>query len=329
MIKYPSINQFSQIIRDTKFKSDYKGKDENGEAIFKRTDLYPILDFIGHVKIHGTNSGIIKYKDQTGFTFQSRERELELTSDNAGFMMAMSKPNALDFFEGYCKNIEYQGHIGLYGEWSGGNIQASVAVNGLPKMFVAFAVNIDDKWFYNGLPTDFEKGFYSIEDFTSYKISIDFNSPELAQNKLIEISEAVEAECPVGKHFGKLGIGEGVVWTQVSSNGTDQLINFKVKGEKHTVTKCKTLAPIDIELVNSMQEFVDNVCSEARLRQGLSYFKENNIEQTSQNIGQFLKWLNNDILKEETPNIVANQFEVKKIIPMISKKAVKWYQNQV
>ena len=50
---------------------------------------------------------------------------------------------------------------------------------------------------------------------------------------MIEITEAVENECPVGKHFGVSGVGEGVVWTCVSEGWNDSGTWFKVKGEAH------------------------------------------------------------------------------------------------
>ncbi|CAF3698067.1 unnamed protein product [Rotaria sp. Silwood1] len=50
-------------------------------------------------------------------------------------------------------------------------------------------------------------------------------------NRLVEITTAVERQCPVGAHFNKQGIGEGVVWTEwAQSRGR---LAFKVKGTEH------------------------------------------------------------------------------------------------
>jgi len=65
MIKYPSIEQFRNIIRKVKEKTDYVGKDTNGDNIYLHTKDYPILEFKGTVKLHGTNAGIVKYKDES------------------------------------------------------------------------------------------------------------------------------------------------------------------------------------------------------------------------------------------------------------------------
>ena len=207
MKKYPSIEQFRNVIRTVKSNHDYKGKDEEGKAIYKHTENYPTLKFKGTVKLHGTNAGIVNYGDR--IEFQSRERVLSLNEDNAGFMTAMSVKN-LDFLFEKFKPTEY---VAIYGEWCGGNVQKGVAINGLEKMFVIFGVMVDDNWV--DLPTDLHKneiGIYNILQFPTYEIDIDFNNPETIQNKLIEMTISVEDECPVGKYFGVSGIGEGIVY---------------------------------------------------------------------------------------------------------------------
>jgi hypothetical protein len=65
----------------------------------------------------------------------------------------------------------------------------------------------------------------------------------------VEITMAVEAECPVGRFFGVLsGVGEGVVWKPVDPLYNEGRFWFKVKGEKHSVTMIKQrkeIAPSD------------------------------------------------------------------------------------
>ena len=102
MIKYPSIEQFRNIIRAVKSKHDFKGKDESDNPIYLHDSPYPILKFKGTVKLHGTNAAIVKHKVGI-LTYQSRERELSLGSDNAGFMLAMSNVDTSNLF----KDIEF------------------------------------------------------------------------------------------------------------------------------------------------------------------------------------------------------------------------------
>ena len=73
MKKFTDIGQYKNVIHDIKHNIDYKGKDENEDAIYLHDKPYPIIKFRGTVKLHGTNSAIVKYKDNT-YEFQSRER---------------------------------------------------------------------------------------------------------------------------------------------------------------------------------------------------------------------------------------------------------------
>ena len=43
-----------------------------------------------------------------------------------------------------------------------------------------------------------------------------------------------------------------------------------MKGTKHSVSKVKTLAPVNVEKLNSIQEFVDYSVTRVRFEQGLS-----------------------------------------------------------
>lgn len=323
MVKFPSIEQFRNVVKQVRLIHDYQGKEEDGTPIYKHLTPYPTLTFCGTVKIHGTNAAIVKYKDRV--EYQSRERVLSLQQDNSGFMLAMMRNDLDDLFDR--QGWRFENFVAVFGEWCGQGIQSGVAVSQVPKMFVIFAINIDGQW----LEVDkIEKStiildnVYTIDQFPTYKLSIDFNNPELAQNKLIEITEQVEKQCPVGKHFGVDGIGEGVVW---KAKWNDYFLQFKVKGEKHSVSKVKTLAAVDVEMVNSINEFVDNVVTENRLQQGIVFLKENDKAMDQKSTGDFLRWVVNDVIKEETDTIVSSQLDPKKINPVISKKARVWYFN--
>lgn len=317
MIKFPSIDQFRNIIREVRSNHDYTGKDETGEPMFNHMSPYPTVTFYGTVKLHGTNAAIVKYKDR--IEFQSRERVLSIDSDNAGFMLANSNKN-LDFL---FTDLEFEDHIAVYGEWCGQGIQTGVAVSQLPRMFVVFAYKIDGMWF-DHLRSDPDQQIYSIDDFDSWVMNIDFNNPEAVQNQLIELTEKVESECPVGKRFGVSGIGEGIVW--VSS---DRRYCFKVKGEKHSSSKVKTLAAVDTEQIESMNQFIDYALTESRLKQGLTKLEEMGKEVSQKSTGDFLRWIVGDIMKEEEDTIIKNQFDPKKLNPIISNKARQWFFNNL
>lgn len=314
MIKYSSIEQFRNVIRNVRTQHDYKGKDENGDIIYSNTEPYPTLSFHGTVKLHGTNAGIVKYKDR--IEFQSRENVLSLTSDNAGFMMNMSNKN-LDFL---FKDIEFNDNIAVFGEWCGGSIQKGVALNQLPKMFVIFGIKVDNKWI-DKVVFDNEQKIYHIEQFPTFDVDIDFNNPQLIQNHLIDLTIAVENECPVAKYFGISGVGEGIVFTCK----TNPDFKFKSKGEKHSVSKVTKLNEIDTVMLENVEKFVNLAVTDNRLLQGIEYLKLNNLELTQKTTGNYLRWVINDVLKEEQDTIVKNQFDIKKITSTIGNKARRWY----
>lgn len=321
MKKFPSIEQLRSIVRTVKQQHDYQGKDENGDAIYQHTSNYPKLKFQGTVKMHGTNASVVKYSDGR-LEYQSRERVLSLEQDNANFMMSMVGKNLNSLFSG----IEFDDYCAIYGEWCGGNIQKGVALNGLPKMFVIFGIKVDDEWI--DLPSwkhDNKNGIYNVLQFPTYEVEIDFNNPELIQNKLIEDTLAVEDECPVGKHFGVSGIGEGIVYKCT----TNPNLIFKSKGEKHSVSKVKTLNAVDVESLAGIQELVESVVTENRLEQGLGYLTEMGIGISPKTTGEFLRWVVTDVLKEETDTIVVNQFDMKKVKNAVVNKARMWFLNKI
>ena len=101
---------------------------------------------------------------------------------------------------------------------------------------------------------------------------------------------------------------------------------FKIKGIGHSVTKVKTLVPVDVEKINSCKEFVDYAVTENRLNQAIEQvFVSNSIIPTVKNTGDFLKWMVNDIIAEESDTLVKNNLEPKDIGKYISDVARKWY----
>ena len=315
MKKYKSINQFRQVIREVRSDHDYQGKDENGTPIYSHNSPYPTLSFTGSIKLHGTNGGIVLYKNGD-LKFQSRERELSIQSDNAGFFTYMSGVDLSSLFIG----IEFDEYIAIYGEWCGGNIQKGVALNGMDKMFVIFDVVVDGVYMNHfGLDIK-DKNIYCIDNFKTFEIDIDFNNPELSQNKLIEWTLQVEEECPFAKNFGVSGIGEGIVFYQKENRG----LKFKSKGEKHSSSKVKVLNSVSEEEIKGYKDFVDYACTENRLKQGL----ENVKSLDSKYISDFIKWVANDIIKEEKDTLIANNIEWKKVSGMIAKRSSEFFRSQ-
>lgn len=359
MISYPETEQFRQVIASVTKHTRRREEDRNKEL--------PVLKFIGTVKLHGTNSAIVFQKD-SGYWCQSRNNIITPLKDNAGYAQYID-PIADQFFNEIVlpqspairEQYELGRKIVIFGEWCGGNIQKNVAISGLPKMFVIFKVRVreeivkttenegataaaaattDDeeqheetKFSFWLEPKDWshikwhEKLIYNIFDFPIYEIDIDFENPKLSQNKLRDITEEVERQCPVGTYFNQTGIGEGVVWTEWAQ--TRGGLTFKVKGELHSVSKVKTLAPVDTEKLANLQEFIDYACTENRMLQGLDYLREQQLTIEMKNVGTFLKWLNNDIIKEEKDTMEQSNIDPKDIGRGVQNKARKWFQDHL
>lgn len=320
---FPSIEQFRSTVKAVKEHSQYIGKDSDDASIFDYTRPLPKLHFQGTCKLHGTNSAIVRNSDGT-IHYQSRSRIITPTDDNVGFATTMS---VIDFSEIW-NMFKSDDTIILFGEWCGQGIQSGVAITQLPKMFVIFKIKINDIWVdmrnYRHVQMPNNR-IYSIQDFQTFEIEIDFANPQDVQNQLIAITEQVEKECPVGKSFGVSGVGEGIVYTCTHPDYTDSRFIFKVKGEKHSVSKVRTLASVDMEKVESIKEFINMVVTENRLNQGLNYLREQKLDNDIKNTGTFLRWLYNDVIKEESDTITESGLDSKDIGSAISVAGKTWY----
>lgn len=332
MIKYPSIEQFRNIIKQVRLNAEYQGKDEDGNAIYDKNVTYPVIKFIGSCKAHGTNGSIV-LNSENEYYAESRNRILSLEADNAGFFLFVMKN------EGFFKNILKTYLVGdvkavsLSGEWAGGNIQSGVAINGLPKMFLVFGLKLiyenesdDSTWVSRNDLNKFhnpEINTYFIDTFQTWEIDIDFNEPEYSQNRIVQWVQEVENECPIGKYFDVSGIGEGIVFQ--SSDGN---FKFKAKGDKHQNSKVTVIASIDTDQIESVKEFVEYAVTENRLQQGITVMTENNIQPDNKSIGHFIKWVVSDVMKEESDTIIENELDQKILTKQIQQKAKNWFINK-
>ena len=146
---------------------------------------------------------------------------------------------------------------------------------------------------------------------------------EEAQQQIVDLTLKVEECCPVGKFFGVKGVGEGIVFTDESGYH-----KFKSKGEKHSVSKVKTIAPVDVEKVAKVKDFVDYAVTENRLNQGLDYFKEMHLDVDVKNTSQFIKWVTSDVYKEEFDTVVENGLEWRAVYKSVADKARQWFMSK-
>ncbi len=336
--KFPSIEQLKDVVRNVKYRATFKGLDEDGQPIYDGAAKLPKLKFLGSVKMHGTNAGIVFNWDPLSFSYdhhtQSRSNIITPLKDNAGFATFVHSVDTDKLLEKIMKvsPMDYTPQtIEVFGEWCGGNIQAKVALNGLDKMFVIFAIKIDDIWMSHDtlkgvkLP---ESRIYNIFDYQTYEIEIDFANVENSVNNILKLTQDVEDECPVAKEFGNSGIGEGIVFRCIDEGYNSSKFWFKSKGDAHANgSKPKVIKPVDDERVAKINDLVDKITPVWRLDQMLTetFDLMNGGELDRSKMGQYIKSVMSDIAKEELDTIIEAGFEMKDISGKVSNIARDYF----
>lgn len=332
---FPDIQQFRNVIQDVTYRTRFIGKDENGELLFDGTIPLPVLNYRGTVKLHGTNSGLIFTSESGSYQFycQSRENIITPLKDNMGFAAFIYTRPVLDLLKLIPSEIMADSPIvKVYSEWCGQKIQRGVGIAKLSKRMVIFGVKINNEWISDDILKNIklpEYDIYNILDYPVYNISIDFNNPKEAADKMALLVDEIDKECPVAKAFGVEGPGEGLVWVPCDKEWLNGRFFFKTKGDSHKISETKVKVPVNTEKVNSISEFVNNTVTENRLNQGLDKLRENNLELDIKNIAFFLKWVYGDIVKEELDTMMANNIEPKEVGGYISNKARPWFMSRL
>jgi len=351
LIRWPSIEQFRNVVKNVQHKVRFSGLDDNGNAIFDTSAKLPTLHFEGTVKLHGTNSSVAQSHDGDMW-YQSRENIITPERDNAGFAM-FAIANEFAFRDLMCTARciardaiadSLKQDIVVWGEWCGKGIQKGVAISELPKMFVIFGVAFVDE---EGNKTYFtrqqivdtidgcreyvlrptgkipeESCIYCIYDFPCFQLDIDFENPHAVQNKLNQLTLSVEEECPVGAAFGVNATGEGIVWRCTDENYINSGFWFKVKGEKHSNSKVKILATIDVEKINNLKDLAARLAHNGRLEQAAQIIFDtlNGGEVDIKKTGDMIRWVMSDIIKEDVNIIAASGFTFKELGPSVAKR---------
>lgn len=331
---FPSIEQYRHVIQKVKSSTQYVGKDEETQkTVYDYNKQLPIINFIGTTKIHGTNFCVGFSPLDNEFWFQSRNNIITPIKDNLG--SARFAYDRLDCFKDIVSKIENPNNenIWIYGEFAGKGVQDGVSVSEVDKFFTIFKIKVGNIWLSNDfietLNTYIEYRIFNTFMFGYEQIEIDFNKPELCQNKLIEMTLKIEELCPVGKYFGVDGIGEGLVFSAVGNEYNSSEYWFKSKGEKHSVTKVKKLVEVDVEKIENVLKFVESVLTENRLLQGFQYLTETGKELSEKSTGDFIRWCHNDIVKEETDRLIVSNIKEKDLGKYIPNLARKWFFNKL
>lgn len=229
-----------------------------------------------------------------------------------------------------------QNSIMLPAEWAGTGIQKGVGISQIEKSAFIFAQakvapfdkEFDSYWIDTNKIDSIEDKIYNISNFKTYSIEIDFNVPQLSQNKIIDMTIEVEDECPVSKEFSQLGIGEGIVFYYLKPDGSRFI--FKSKGEKHAAkSKVKVLKVVDDEKINRMMELSEKITPSWRLEQMMTETFDliNGGTVDRSKLGDYIRAVMNDIVKEELDVISEAGFELKDIGKYVSTISRDYFFN--
>lgn len=224
--------------------------------------------------------------------------------------------------------------ITIAGEWIGEKIQKGVAISHLSKRFVIISVKMNGSWvldtLYSGIEAPHDD-IYNIARGGIYTSTLHPSDPQRTIAELEPVAEKIAARCPFAESFDVVGEGEGLVWKLVPY-ADDADLWFKTKGGKFKPTFTpapKTPAKGVAEKREAMEGLARAWVGEQRLEQGWDYLREMGMERNLQGIGEFLKWVQNDVLVEERGYVQENEVDEGMLRMEIMKVAKPWFLERV
>jgi hypothetical protein len=343
---YPKITNKLTDVRHTLVTS---GKVAIKEGV--ASDKAPVytpnsLEIVGTVKLHGTHADIVVHSDDS-ITFQSRNREtITKERDNCGFVTTMDEERTSirtirdRYHERFRKlnpeiPIDASKPLILAGEWIGKGIQKGVALVQLERKFVIVSAAINGSWLPDSEYADIydeAHNLYHISRSGFYHATLLLNELQETMKVLDELTAKVEKECPFAATFDAKGMGEGIVWKFADyPNQPDTW--FKVKGAEFTPTVKAPQDPLKAAEREAQKgkagAFAERVVTDVRLEQAWDYLAEMDIKREVASVGEFLKWINNDVKIEEKTEIKERGIDVKILGMEIGKLAKPWYLARV
>lgn len=292
------------------------------------------VDYTGSVKIDGTNTSIVF--DTDSIYFQSRNRVIDSNEDHFDFYNRFSKVSS-DLKKWY-ENSGFAGKLCIYGEYAGEKISRKVGVAKIgSKVFLPFAMKLDGVWLdeskYADTFLELEKiGIfnYLLLEKNRVSVSIPFHAPSTMTEKFQSIASDIEQSCPIATMFNVNGRGEGMVFkpTEDRLRQFDDLW-FKVKGDKKSASQSNAGASVSVEIIENISKILDILVTENRLRQGLDYLVETGRTVEMSNIGLFIRWVVNDVNREDAIFIKENNLNNKLLNKHIAHRCSKFYTDAV
>lgn len=341
MIRYIHVHQLHNVVRVAGERRN------NGRGPGR-------VHYRGTIKLHGSNASVVC--SPAGVQPQSRNRELTLDDDNLGFAAFVggdAQREALRELE-----LELRAAIGLaearplalFGEWVGPGVQKGAAVAKLAtRQWVLFGVatrsdvldadGVAHRQWFDALPSLGDRfaalGIYSIVDGPVHTLELDFDDRgalELAADRIERLTRSVDERCPWAQRFGVEGPGEGLVWQPLGQHFGDEELTFKSKGESHQVAARKgprKSANVDPEQLSGVSELLEHALTEARLAQGIEVLRELGKPLDMRSIGDYLKWIAGDILRECKDELETSGLEWKLVAKPLNERAKAYYRGRL
>lgn len=298
-----------------------------------------VLSFVPKIKLHGTNAGIyIPSVDNRiqGANIRPAKRTsfIETGDDNAGFAQWLT--NNMQAFEDLT-NLQ---DMIIWGEWAGPGVQKNVAISEIPlKTFFVIGVYVPGSdifyWRHEVLRMMLKNlPVTIIEADYANGVNMDLCDVNSINAAIETINARVEAcdECDpwVKQHYGIEGVGEGFVyypWCNFDiGEGLHDIARFmfKAKGQKHSVNKQKKAVLLDAEKIAHANEFSNKFVTNARCNQALEH-----VDLDIKNMGAFLKWVSNDIIKESEDELEASGKDWKDVAKSVTMVASHWFKIRI
>lgn len=296
---------------------------------------HPEQEFFVKPKLHGTNASIVISNDHV--YAQSRKNIITPEKDNAGFATFVE---TLPITRNLANGVTWV----VYGEWAGQGIQKDDAITQIGKK--AFfpicirhifpggqeTVTSDPKqivtmlYAVNLLP---HNDVYVIPEIGRMAISFSgsvshLQSVETIVNELVDKFETVDPY--VQEMFDVEAPGEGVVIAPVTDRWDVYKAHaFKAKTKAHSVNKTKKAASMKVEVSPDVRDFTEKFATVPRFEQAIS---ELGVDIDMKNMEKFLKWVNEDVIKESKDELEESELDWKQCSKMITNKAREWFMTE-
>lgn len=348
MNKLGKIYDFKTTINDMHSYFNYVNKSNQKDLI------YPTLYCIGTVKVCGTQMCVVESNHQRHY--QSKNKIITVNDDNydCAKFCEEHKYNFDSIFNKIYKNYGYDEDLAycIFMEYFGKNISGhNTAISNIDRKAMIFDVRVFDNQqnlIYSTIDNILMSGDYDCEPilsklygndifntymFKTYELMLDLKNPEETADKINNILQSIENECPVGKFFNKIGICEGIVW---STRLYDKLFTFKTKtrtylegdkSRKNKKPKEKLIVQYEPEVIEKVETFVNEAITFDRLEQAKNHINKSEFNDV-RDLGKVIKFMINDILEEERLTIAHNNFSKDLLCKCIAEQVKKLFNIQ-